>query len=256
MAIELSLEKNVTGFRLDVEWSAETGLVALFGFSGSGKTMTLRQIAGLERPDRGYVRLDGDTLFDSDAGVDVKTGRRQLGYVFQNQSLFPHMTIRRNIAFGLTTGDRHTRADRLRQIISLFRLEGLERAMPAEISGGQQQRVALARALIGRPRMLLLDEPLSALDLPDRLRMREIIKEAQAQFSIPVILVTHSFREVEELADMVFIYSGGRVAQAGPPAAIRDNPAGPEVCELLGPGGNEAALNKAGRKAAGDATFP
>ncbi len=246
MSIELKLHKRVNGFSLDVEWSAGNQLVALFGYSGSGKTMTLRQIAGLLRPDRGFIRLNGATIFDSAAGINVKARRRRLGYVFQDAALFPHMTVKRNIAHGLIGGGRLEKEERLGEMISLFRLRGLERSLPGQISGGQRQRAALARALIGRPRLLLLDEPFSALDQPVRLKMRRIVQEMQARFAIPVVLVTHSFPEVEAMADMVFVYAGGRVVQSGSPSEVRARPAGPEVRELLGLELPPAAPDRAG----------
>ncbi len=234
MGIELKISKQVKGFDLDAGWEAGRELVALFGRSGAGKTMTLKLIAGLMKPDRGHIRVNGETHFDSGARIDLKTRRRCLGYVFQNHALLPHMSVGQNIAYGLAGVRGGERRERLAEMLSLFGLEGLKHSLPRDISGGQQQRVALARALIGRPRLLMLDEPFSALDMPARLELRGVIREVQSRFSIPVVLVTHSFSELREMADRVIVYSRGRVAQAGSPAEIEASPAGPEVAELLG----------------------
>ncbi|MHB1391279.1 MAG: sulfate/molybdate ABC transporter ATP-binding protein [Thermoleophilia bacterium] len=180
-------------------------LVALFGFSGSGKTMTLQMIAGLLRPDEGYIQVNGKRYFDSTTGLDVKTKSRR-------------------------------RAGRVREMIDLFRLDGLEKSFPHQISGGQKQRVALARALIGKPELLMLDEPFSALDRPIREKMQDVIKEIRSEFSIPVVLVTHDYSEVQKMADKVIVYSDGKVVQIGSPAEIRKNPSGDRVNELLGIG--------------------
>ncbi len=234
MGIELNISKEVKGFRLDAGWEAGRELVALFGRSGAGKTMTLKLIAGLLKPDQGYIRINGETHFDSRARVDLRTRWRRLGYVFQSYALFPHMNVEQNIIYGLEGIRRDERQQRLRAMIAMFRLEGPERLLPGNISGGQQQRVALARALAGRPGMLMLDEPFSALDMPTRVELRGVIRQVQQRFRIPVVLVTHSFAEVRQMADRVVVYSRGKVAQTGTPAAIEAEPAGPAVKELLG----------------------
>lgn len=231
MSIGIRLFKAVSGFTLDVQWEAGDELVTLFGFSGSGKTMTLQLIAGLIKPDEGYIDVNGRRYFDSGSGLDVRPKQRRTGYVFQDSALFPHMTVKENIAYGLTGRDSSARVG---EMIDIFRLGGLENARPREISGGQKQRVALARALIGRPELLMLDEPFSALDRPIRAMMQDIIREIRSEFSIPVILVTHDYSEVEKLADKVIVYSGGKVVQRGSPFEIRKNPADNRVSELLG----------------------
>ncbi len=236
MSVSLRLVKEVPGFTLDVRWKIGDELVTLFGFSGSGKTMTLQMLAGLMRPDEGYIHVNGRQFFDSASGLDVKPKERRTGYVVQNSALFPHMTVKENIAYGLTGGDASARAARVSEMTGIFRLDGLEKALPREISGGQKQRVALARALIGRPELLMLDEPFSALDRPIRARMRDIINEIRSEFSIPVVLVTHDFSEVEKLADKVIVYWAGEVVQEGSPAEIQKNPADGRVSELLGIG--------------------
>lgn len=236
MSVGIRLYKKVRGFTLDVEWQIGDELVSLFGFSGSGKTMTLRLIAGLVRPDAGYVRVNGKQYFDSALKLDVKTRERRVGYVFQDYALFPHMSVSKNIAYGLTVRDASGRDERVREMIDLFRLDGLEKTLPREISGGQKQRVALARALIGRPELLLLDEPFSALDRPIRVKMQNVIKDIRSEFAIPVLLVTHDFSEVQKMADRVIVYAEGKVVQIGSPAEIQKYPSGDQVNELLGIG--------------------
>jgi len=236
MSIGIRLFKEVRGFTLDVQWEIGNELVSLFGFSGSGKTMTLQLIAGLMRPDAGYIRVNGKPYFDSSSRLDVKTRERRVGYVFQHYALFPHMSVSKNIAYGLTGRDASGRAERVREMIDLFQLDGLEQAFPSEISGGQKQRVALARALIGKPELLLLDEPFSALDRPIRVKMQNVIKDTRSEFAIPVLLVTHDFSEVQKMADRVIVYSEGKVVQIGSPAEIQEYPSGDRVIELLGIG--------------------
>ncbi|MHB1324620.1 MAG: ABC transporter ATP-binding protein [Thermoleophilia bacterium] len=219
-----------------MQWEMGDELLALFGFSGSGKTMTLQMIAGLLRPDEGHIYINGRQYFDSASRLDIKTKERRVGYVFQDYALFPHMSAKENIAYGLTGREASDRVERVREMIDIFRLDGLEKAFPHEISGGQKQRVALARALIGRPELLMLDEPFSALDWPIRAKMQDVIKEIRSEFAIPVVMVTHDFSEIQKMADRVIVYADGKVVQIGSPAEIRKNSSGDQVNELLGIG--------------------
>lgn len=234
MALSLHLHKKVAGFTLEVEWTIQEELAVLFGFSGSGKSMTLQLIAGLMKPDRGIIHLDERLLFDSRAGIDVCPQDRSIGYVFQDLALFPHMTVRGNIMYGANGLGKKERLEKAEKIIERFHLEGQADKKPAEISGGQRQRVALARALIRRPRLLLLDEPFSALDHPLRLEMHQTLTGAARQYKIPVIMVTHDLNEAFNLGDTIIIYSEGRVTQAGAPAEIRDNPVIREARKFYG----------------------
>lgn len=233
MGLSIELKKKVNGFCLDAKWHIGKELAVLFGYSGAGKSMTLQMIAGLMRPDTGTVCSNGKTLFDSGARVNVAPRKRAMGYVFQDLALFPHMTVKKNIAYGLIGCGRAEVGKRTVEMIGRFRLEGLENRYPAEISGGQKQRVACARALIGRPAALLLDEPFSALDNPIRLQMRRMLKDIQREFGIPVILVTHDLTEAVSLADKMIVYSGGRVMQIGRPEKIIGNPANSDVGKLF-----------------------
>ncbi|MBC7327296.1 ATP-binding cassette domain-containing protein [bacterium] len=233
MSLSVKLVKNVPGFSLDVEWEANNEFVVLFGYSGAGKSMSLQIIAGLLKADEGYVYLNGDVLFDSKRGIDLPPQKRQLGYVFQNHTLFPHMPVWKNIAYGGKHLSKREREERIRRMIKEFHLEGLENRFPSQISGGQKRRVALATVLMREPKALLLDEPLSALDSPIKMEIMKLLREVKERFNIPIVLVTHDIFETFTLADKVVVYIGGRVAQIGAPYEVFRNPANPEVARLF-----------------------
>jgi molybdate transport system ATP-binding protein len=233
MGLSLEVTKKVNGFRLEVDWQIGNELVVLFGYSGAGKSLTLQLIAGLLKPDAGRIAANGQVLFDSQERINRPPQRRNLGYVFQDLALFPHMTVRQNIVYGAMGLPRLARQQRVGEMLEIFHLEGLADKLPAEISGGQKQRVALARALIRRPRALLLDEPFSALDNPLRREMRQYLKKIHAEFQIPVILVTHDLLEAATLAETLFIYHEGKIIQRGSPQEIISRPQTPEVAALV-----------------------
>ncbi|MEJ2685408.1 MAG: ATP-binding cassette domain-containing protein [Candidatus Sulfobium sp.] len=225
MGLSVRLKKKVKGFSLDVKWEIGDELAVLFGYSGSGKSMTLQMITGLLRPDEGFIRSGGKTCFDSSAGIDIPPQARTFGYVCQDLALFPHMTVIKNILFGAPDVPKTERLTRAREMINAFKLTGLEDRRPSEISGGQKQRVAFARALMRHPEALLLDEPFSALDSPLRSEMGRILREIHEEFEIPVILVTHDISEAYALADRIIVYADGRVARTGPfHELFRSNP--------------------------------
>ena len=172
-------------------------------------------------------------LFDGEKHINVPPQHRNLGYVFQDLALFPHMSVRQNIAYGAAAVPRAERRQRVEEMLQIFHLEDLADKLPAEISGGQKQRVALARALIRRPQALLLDEPFSALDNPLRRKMRQFLKQIHTEFNIPVILVTHDLMEAATLADVLFIYHNGRVIQKGQPQEIINQPLNLQVASLV-----------------------
>lgn len=234
MGISVYIKKSLREFDLDVEWEAGNELVALFGYSGSGKTMTLKAISGLVAPDSGRIYLNDRPLFDSVKGVNERPQNRETGYVFQDLALFPHMTVEENIAYGLKKNERKDSKSRISEMLEIFHLKGLEKKLPARLSGGQRQRVAFARTLAVKPSVLLLDEPFSALDSMIRLEMRSVLKAIQQTFSIPVILVTHDFPEALELADKMIVYSDGKIQQTGTPSEVFQNPESEKVSELLG----------------------
>jgi molybdate transport system ATP-binding protein len=233
MGLSLKLRKQVNGFNLDVEWAMENELSVLFGFSGAGKSMTLQLMAGLIRPDEGWIYSGDRILFDSRSEINLAPQDRSIGYVFQNLALFPHMTVKGNILYGAGDLKKEQREERSREMIAAFHLDGLEARYPAEISGGQQQRVALARGLIRRPDLLLLDEPFSALDNPLRLEMQKFLKEVRQKFNIPVILVTHDLLEAYAVADKIIVYSQGKIVQTGSPNEVGHNPVNAEVKTLF-----------------------
>lgn len=233
MGLSVSLKKKVNGFTLNVAWEIEDELAVLFGYSGSGKSLTLQMIAGLMRPDEGIVRSDSKIYFDSSAGIDISPQLRASGYVFQELALFPHMTVLGNILFGAPDVVKIEKINRAKEMIEAFKLTGLEDRYPCEISGGQRQRVAFARALIRHPDVLLLDEPFSALDHPLRMEMRRFLQDVRKRFAIPVILVTHDFDEASLLADRIIVYSHGQVAQVGPLQEVMNHPASVEVQMLV-----------------------
>jgi molybdate transport system ATP-binding protein len=232
MGLSVNIRKAVKGFTLDARWEIGDELAVLFGYSGAGKSMTLRMIAGLTKPDKGAIHLNGNPVYDSAAVIDLPPQARSFGYVFQDLALFPHMTVRENILYGAHGLSRSAREPRAREMMERFMIAGQEKKFPHEISGGQKQRVALARALIRRPDALLLDEPFSALDAPLRAEMRNFLKEIRREFPIPVVLVTHDLAEAAVLADKLIIFANGRVIQTGTPCEVLNSPACPEV-ELL-----------------------
>ena len=232
MGLSLNLQKRVEGFALNIEWKIDNELAILFGSSGSGKSMTLQLIAGLIEPDAGFIRSNGSLLYDRREGISVSPQKRCLGYVFQDRVLFPHMTVKKNVTYGLREADRLEMADRVREMLHLFHLEGLEDRFPSEISGGEKQRVALARALIGRPKALLLDEPFSGLDRPIRLELSRLLTEIRNEFDLPVLFVTHDIFEDYALPDKIIVYSGGRIIQVGSPNEVLNHPSDSEVERL------------------------
>lgn len=194
-------------FTLDVAFTAPAGVTVLFGPSGAGKSTTLDLIAGHLRPQRGRITLSGGVLFDGARGVEVPPHRRRIGYVMQAPSLFPHLSVARNLAYGLShlaRQERQTRVDALAERLGLSRL--LARS-PRDLSGGEQQRVALGRALAPEPEALLLDEPLSALDAPSRQDLLALLREVVRALSIPVLYVTHDQREAAQLGTQFVHYS-------------------------------------------------
>lgn len=219
MTIQVQVSKRLDTadrhFALDIGFSSTSRRIALFGPSGAGKTLTLRAIAGLLRPDRGRIVLGERTLFDEAAGIDVRPQQRRVAYLFQDYALFPHLTVAQNVAFGLARGWRnpprgksHDDAERW---IDAFGLQEVRGHYPAQISGGQKQRVALARALATRPDIVLLDEPFSALDPALRARMRAELRALQASLEVPMLVISHDPDDVAALADHVMEIRDGRI---------------------------------------------
>jgi molybdate transport system ATP-binding protein len=234
VSLDLRIITHMGGFTLDVGWTMGSELVVLFGHSGSGKSMTLRTIAGIAPQGDGHISLNGRVLYDKDAGINLAPQERSVGYVFQDLALFPHMTVEKNILFGVGNVAGSQARKRATDMMQLFRLTGHRDRYPHQISGGQKQRVALARALMRNPDVLLLDEPFSSLDDQLRLEMRGcLVNVVKQEFRIPAILVTHNVLEVFSLADRVMVYSDGRIIQSGIPQAVFNNPVNEEVMSLV-----------------------
>lgn len=215
----------------DVSLTVEEGsFFAMLGPSGSGKTTCLRLISGFEAPTSGVVRIFGE-----DAG-DVPPNRRNVNTVFQDYALFPHLSVNDNVGYGLMVRgvDKATRIRRAGEMLELVHLEGYGGRRPAALSGGQRQRVALARALVNEPRVLLLDEPLGALDLKLREAMQDELKELQRRLGITFVFVTHDQGEALSMADKVAVFNEGKVAQVGTPAEIYERPATRFVADFVG----------------------
>ena len=215
----------------DVSLRIEEGeLFALLGPSGSGKTTLLRAIAGFVDPQIGTIRIDGDAMHD------LPVHRRDIGMVFQHYALFPHMSVFDNVAFGLSVRHvaRSETAERVRAMLALVQLDGFEERRPGQLSGGQQQRVALARALITRPRVLLLDEPLGALDKRLRRQMQIELRQIQREVGITTVFVTHDQEEALTLSDRIAILDAGRIVQSGPPQAVYERPRTVFAADFLG----------------------
>lgn len=221
-------------FQLDVAFETAPGVTIVFGESGSGKTTVLRCVAGLARPDAGRVAIGDRVLFDGDAGVDVAPARRRVGFVFQHLALFPHLTTADNIEYGLTHLAAGERRARVATIADSFRIAHLLARKPGEISGGERQRVGLARSLVTDPEILLLDEPLSALDHSTQSRIIADLRLWNEARRIPILYVTHSQREVFALGERVLVLESGRIVADGTPDQVMEYPAHERVAQLAG----------------------
>jgi molybdate transport system ATP-binding protein len=214
--IRATVKDGERRFDLDIRFAAEVPVTVLYGPSGSGKTLTLQALAGLLTPSSGHIRFNGQTVFESATGVNQKASARRVGYVFQNYALFPHLSVRDNVAFGLSRWGRRLgpdEAQRVNEVMSTLEIDTLAASRPAALSGGQQQRVALARALAVRPRVLLLDEPFAALNPMLRVRLRDELKQIQQRFGIPMVMISHDLDDVAALADTMIVIEAGRVVR-------------------------------------------
>jgi len=234
--LRVDIRKRLATIDLDMRFELAGDVLVLFGASGSGKSMTLKMIAGIEQPDSGVIQANDLLLFDRTAGIGLPPQTRRIGYVPQNYTLFPHLTAHANIAMPLRKGRGwpSARADaRAREMLALVGLETRGAARPHELSGGQQQRVALARALAIEPEVLLLDEPFAALDAPIRAELRAEFRDIQHAMRIPTIFVTHDLEEAVAISHQMAVVVEGSVRQIGPARSILDHPADVRVAELV-----------------------
>jgi molybdate transport system ATP-binding protein len=207
-------------FSLEAAFANATGITALFGRSGSGKSTLINLIAGLARPERGRIVLEDRVLLDTEAGLFVPRHRRRIGLVFQDAQLFPHLTVRQNLAFGRFFAPKAERRIALPPVVDTLGIGHLLDRRPSGLSGGERQRVAFGRALLASPRLLLMDEPLASLDLPRKLEILPLIERLRDEFAIPIVYVSHAIEEVARLAATVVVLSEGRVLAIGAPADV------------------------------------
>lgn len=236
--VVIDITKTFTGrtpIRARFHYSVDASTVLiLFGPSGSGKTTVLRCIAGLELPEQGTVRFISRIWLDTSSKIRVSPQERRIGYMPQDYALFPTYSVLGNIAYGLGELSSVDRKKRVEELIDLFQLRGLEEAKPSELSGGQQQRVALARAVAPRPQLLLLDEPLSALDAATRLQLRGELRSLLKQLALPSMIVTHDWTEALTLGDVIAVMGNGQVLQIGLPQDVFSRPKNAEVAQIVG----------------------
>lgn len=234
VTLEVQIEKKLADFTLDVAFRAPAAPLSILGASGAGKTMLLRCIAGLERPGRGRIVLNERVVFDSERKIRIPARERRIALLFQNYALFPHRTVKQNIAFGLDGLAQTEQATRIASVVERTHLAGLEQRYPRELSGGEQQRAALARALAIEPEALLLDEPLAALDTHLRSQVEAQLQETFAAYQRPALLVTHNIEEAYRLSEQLLVLSRGRVAAFGAKEEIFRHPPSVEVARLTG----------------------
>ncbi len=227
-SLDIDLSHTLRDIRLELTLSVGAETVALVGPSGAGKSSVLRAVAGLLRPDRGTVAVDGEAWLDTATGVDLAPEHRSVGLLFQEYALFPHLSVRENVAFGASS------AAVVDEVIGRFRIGALAGERPGKLSGGERQRVALARAIAREPRVLLLDEPLSALDTHTRDAVRGELRNLLAALGLPAVLVTHDFEDASALADRVGVLVGGRLLQLGSASQLVAAPADPFVARFTG----------------------
>ncbi len=216
--LELDLAYRRGDFAMEISMKLGERVCAVFGPSGSGKTSLLDMVAGLRRPDRGRILLDGEPLFDSSMGIDLRPEQRHLGYLFQDGALFPHLSVKGNLRYGLKR--RGGEGPEFDEVVATLGLEDLLERRPERLSGGEKQRVALGRALLSAPRLLMLDEPLASLDDELKRRILPFLSRIVSAFDVPMLYVSHSSAELRSLAERVILLEKGRISGEGDPAAL------------------------------------
>jgi molybdate transport system ATP-binding protein len=232
--LQVHVQKRLGDFVLEVEFQAGPGFTILFGASGAGKTTILDCVSGLLTPDGGYVQVGERVLHGSASRINVAVPKRGIGYVFQNLALFPHLSVEQNVAYGLTHLPRPKRAERVQSILQAFHVNHVASRSARTISGGESQRVALARTLVTNPTLLLLDEPLSALDAPTKSKIIDDLREWNRTHLIPILYVTHSREEVFALGERVIVLDRGRILAQGTPHDVMTAPLEETVAQLAG----------------------
>lgn len=244
--IEVNVQKKLGEFAISVAFSfGDSGITAIFGPSGAGKTSIINMVAGLLKPDKGQIYLDDEPLFDSRKGINVPPNKRRLGYIFQDGRLFPHLTVKSNLTYGMRLIRKQDRRLNFDRVVALLDLETLLYRRPAKLSGGEKQRVAIGRALLTSPSLLLMDEPLSSLDGRLKAEILPFVSRMQKESMIPVLYVSHSTDEILSIADRVIVVQSGKVAFTGSLdiAMVKERP------EFFPPFGsnNDLNIDKTGR---------
>lgn len=234
MSLLVDIYKDLGGFQLNAAFEVNNDTVGLLGASGSGKSMTLKCIAGIEKPDKGRIVLNGVPLFDSEKKINLSPQARGVGYLFQNYALFPHMNVRRNILCGMRKLSKEEQEGRFAEVIGQMQLNGLEKHLPSQLSGGQQQRVALARILGSRPRLLMLDEPFSALDAHLKSQMQVQTQKLLQSFAGDVLMVTHSRTEAYRLCQKIALINNGKLLALKETKALFANPESRQAAQITG----------------------
>lgn len=233
MSLEVAIKKKLSGFTLEAELKNANQRLGILGASGSGKSLTLKCIAGIEKPDQGRILLDGRVLFDSEKKINLPPQQRRVGYLFQNYALFPTMTVEENIGIAIRES-KEVKQQMVAQKIREYRLEGLRLRYPSELSGGQQQRVALARMLVSNPKMIMLDEPFSSLDSYLKELLQQQLIETLAEYQGDILLVTHSQEEAYRFCEKLLILHNGRSILAGDTQELFSKPIKKEAARLTG----------------------
>lgn len=232
--LEVRVKRNLPGFNLDVNFSMDQEITAILGPSGSGKTMTLQCIAGLIRPDEGFVKLNDKVLLDSSKGINLSVQMRKVGFVFQNYALFPHLNVRQNIGFGIRHLTKRETRDRVSELLEKMNIPRLGDRYPKQLSAGQQQRVAVARALAPEPEVLLLDEPFSALDSMVKERLQLELQALQQFYKGNILFVTHDLGEGYKLSSRIAVFESGRIVQHDHKEKVITCPSNHTVARLVG----------------------
>jgi molybdate transport system ATP-binding protein len=215
--LDIRVRRKQGNFTVDATFTVDKiGVTALFGSSGAGKTSIINMVAGLLQPDEGRIAINGHLLFDSVRGISVPPEKRRIGYVFQDGRLFPHLSVRSNLVYGLRRRSSAERYVKFDEVVKLLGVEHLLARRPARLSGGEKQRVAIGRALLTSPSLLLMDEPLASLDRARKAEVLPFIAELSREFAIPILYVSHAMDEITKLADNMVVLNSGRVAAAGP----------------------------------------